>query len=160
MERGTPKSASDQQIEALLHHVYVQGGYTPPAVAQHAFRAEAVRARGDLIIARTSPTELAGMVLLIPPGSSALQIAQGREAEMHLLAVTATHRRRGIGRALVQALLHRARRKDYPCILSTTQPAMVAAQRLYLSAGFQRSPMRDQQQDARRFLAFEKWLEG
>src|SRR3954470_22706541 len=97
------EDATDAELEALLHRVYVAGGFTPAELANNLFAAAAVRARGQILIATADGNELLGMVIVVPPTSPARRIAASDEAEMHLLAVAPEHRARGIGARLIEA---------------------------------------------------------
>ena len=66
-----------------------------------------------------------------------------REAEVRALAVAPQAQGRGVGRALMLAVIDRARAAGARRLLLSTQPAMAAAQALYLSLGFARLPELD-----------------
>ncbi len=151
---------SDPELENLLIESYVGGGFTEPTVAAELFAAGAVRARGSVLLARDRSGVLVGTVTLVRGGSAASRLARAGEAELHLLCVRATARGRGIGRQLVQAVLDRAARESARRVVLWTQPAMVAAQRLYEQAGFRRAPARDFSRAGREFLVFERDLGG
>jgi len=65
------------------------------------------------------------------------------EAEFRALAVAPQARGRGVGRALLQAVIDRARASGVRHLLLCTQTTMLAAQHLYTEAGFRRLPERD-----------------
>jgi ribosomal protein S18 acetylase RimI-like enzyme len=65
------------------------------------------------------------------------------EAEFRALAVTPEARGRGVGRALLRAVIDRARDAGVRQLLLSTQATMLAAQHLYTEAGFRRLPERD-----------------
>lgn len=60
-------------------------------------------------------------------------------------AVDSTHRRRGIGRALLNKMVELGREAENYLILLRTSPAMREAIQLYTSFGFERAPECDQQ---------------
>ena len=95
------------------------------------------------ILAAVDGGHILGTVTLVtwPHGGEVLRNAG--EGEVRALAVAATARRRGIGRALLAAVLRRAAVREVRELLLLTQPDMHAAQRLYAEAGFQRLPHRD-----------------
>jgi ribosomal protein S18 acetylase RimI-like enzyme len=62
--------------------------------------------------------------------------------EIRLLAVDPALQGRGIGEALVNACIERARQQGLTMVLHTTQH-LAAAQRLYTRMGFVRRPERD-----------------
>ncbi|HZU85566.1 MAG TPA: GNAT family N-acetyltransferase [Polyangiaceae bacterium] len=160
------RPVADEALEAILRRVYVEEGFTPPAVAAKLFAAPVVRARGELLCAwAESEREPIGTVIMVPPTSTARRIARADEAEMHLLGVDRRHRGGGVGARLVEAAEAEARRAGFKRIVLWTQPAMRAAQRLYASGGFARAPSRDAEIAAvtgRVFLVYEKafdlWL--
>lgn len=98
------------------------------------------------------------MVIVVGPTSPARQFARASECEMHLLATSPEARRSGIGRALVQAAIDKARSEGFTRMLLWTQSTMLAAQRLYESSGFSRVPSRDFKNSGREFLFFEASL--
>jgi ribosomal protein S18 acetylase RimI-like enzyme len=65
------------------------------------------------------------------------------EAEVRALAVAPYARGRGIGAALVSAVIERAARRGVRELLLLTLPEMRAAHHLYTEAGFARRPGRD-----------------
>jgi ribosomal protein S18 acetylase RimI-like enzyme len=65
------------------------------------------------------------------------------EAEFRALAVAPRARGRGVGRALLRAVIDRARDAGVRQLLLSTQTTMLAAQHLYTEAGFRRLPERD-----------------
>lgn len=84
--------------------------------------------------------KLAGTVMLERwhPGS---EVARGpQEAEVRALAVAPWAQRRGVGRALMRAVMDAAAAAGAARLLLSTQPEMTAAQRLYASLGFARLP--------------------
>ena len=150
---------SDLEISDLLAQVYVDGGFVAAEMAVSLFDATAVRSRGKIVAAREKESLLfAGMVIIVYPDSPARRIAQGNEAEMHLLGVKPEYRGSGLGRALVEAAINDATQRGYSKMLLWTQPTMHAAQRLYESSGFIRAPGRDFFRADRDFKVYEKEL--
>lgn len=133
---------ADRELEALLHAVYVEGGFTRSEDASAALAAEAVRARGRLFFVRRESC-LAGMAILVEPSSPARRIAERDEAELQLMAVSASYRGSGVGAALLEAVMSAARVGGYRAMVLWTQPTMLAAHRLYERAGFLRARTRD-----------------
>lgn len=76
------------------------------------------------------------------PTSPWMEWTNPDETELRLLAVDASARRLGVGQALVEACIARARALGRPLMLHTTQ-FMPAASRLYERLGFERLPERD-----------------
>lgn len=128
---------TDSELWGLLTQVYVAGGFTTREEAASLFEPSAVRNRGILIGARENHhSKLAGIIIVVPPDSSARRLAKDNEAEIHLLAVNQNYRRHGLGRMLVEAALARAYQNGYSKVILWTQLAMNAAQRLYETKGF------------------------
>lgn len=146
----------DSEITALLMEAYVGGGFTSLERAARIFDPTAVRSRGELITARTSENVLAGMVIVVQPGSPARRIAEPDEAEIHLLAVANKYRGLGLGRRLMSQALKSILDLGLTRTILWTQPTMIPAHRLYESMGFVRAHGRDPVLDETYFLAYEK----
>lgn len=74
----------------------------------------------------------------------ASEVARGAdEGEIRALAVAPQAQGRGVGRALVRAVIDQAATCGMRQLMLSTQPAMTAAQRLYVAEGFTRIPDRD-----------------
>jgi ribosomal protein S18 acetylase RimI-like enzyme len=98
----------DQELKSL------PGPYAPP---------------GGFILLAVAAGELLGCVALRPLDPPAV-------AEMKRLYVREGYRSGGIGRTLVEALLHEARALGYERVRLDTLPGMQTAERLYRSLGF------------------------
>ncbi len=146
--------ADDEELEALLRSVYVDGGFTALDVARTMFAAEAVRARGRLLCARDPGGRLLGTVIVVPPDSAAKRLAASDEAEMHLLAVDGRCRGQGLGRALIRAAVESAQQAGHRGMVLWTQPTMLVAHRLYEEMGFSRSPAEDFDRGGRAFRVY------
>ena len=128
---------TDPELSELLTQVYVAGGFTTQKEAASLFEPSNVRNRGVLIGARERHhSKLAGIIIVVPPDSSARRLAKNNEAEIHLLGVKPEYRRHGLGRMLVEASIARANQNGYSKLILWTQLSMNAAQRLYESSGF------------------------
>lgn len=147
---------ADAALTELLMRVYVEGGFTPPDIAEKMFAPGAVRARGKLLYALGSEGTLLGMVMLVLPTSPARKLAAPDEAEMHLLAVDPSARGRGIGRALVAAAVEGARSAGIEKMVLWTQTTMHEAHRLYERTGFRRSPEEDFAHGERQFWMYRR----
>jgi ribosomal protein S18 acetylase RimI-like enzyme len=87
--------------------------------------------------------EILGSIML-DPWHEGSEIARGPdEAEIRGLAVAPAAQGRGVGTRLVRAVIARAAAGGTRRLLLSTQPAMAAAQRLYVATGFSRLPERD-----------------
>jgi ribosomal protein S18 acetylase RimI-like enzyme len=76
----------------------------------------------------------------------------GDAASFRMLAVAAEARGRGVGRALVEACVDRARAAGREALSLYTRPFMTAAHRLYERLGFERVPAQDWE------FAPDEWL--
>jgi GNAT superfamily N-acetyltransferase len=85
---------------------------------------------------------IGGVAFVGEPGRFS-DIAVTGEAEFRTLAVAAPGRGRGIGAALVQECIDRARALGRRRLVLSTHPRMHAAHRLYERFGFVRDPERD-----------------
>lgn len=147
----------DAEISDLLTQVYVDGGFTPAEVAKTLFDPANVRQRGLLFGAREKESsELAGIIILVPPESEACLLATGNEVEIHLLGVKSKYRSLGLGRKLVAKLISIAQDEGRSRIILWTQPTMKAAQKLYESFGFLH--VKDIELRGRRFLLYHREL--
>lgn len=150
---------SDQELSDLLCRVYVDGGFSTAEEAASLFKPSAVRSRGKLICARDmQEKKLAGMVILVPPGSPSRRFANSNESEMHLLGVMPEFRGGGLGRKLVTAAVNTAIQDGYTKMLLATQSTMNVAHRLYQLSGFVRAFEHDFSRAGRKFLVYEKLL--
>ena len=150
----------DAALEQLLHDAYVPAGFTEAARATALFRADAVHARGFTFGAHDASGTLLGTVTLVPGGGPACRIAAAHELEVHLLAVRADARGRGVGEALVTALLDAPEAQRATVAWLWTQAAMTSAQRLYQRLQFERVSSRDFRDGTREFLVYARPLSG
>jgi ribosomal protein S18 acetylase RimI-like enzyme len=156
--RESASPVADIELEGLLKTVYVGGGYTDPEVGETVFRAVEIRARGDLLIARSSDGHVIGSISVVFPGSPACRFASAGEAELQLLCVSPEYQRAGIGTALVAAAVEHARSSGTTRVILWTQPEMTTAQRLYHRSGFERAPDLDFMRNNRSFLVLTRDL--
>lgn len=113
------------------------------------------------ILAAVDDGHILGTVTLVswPNGGEVLR--DPGEGEIRALAVAAAARGRGIGRALLAAVMRRAAAREVRDLLLLTQPDMLAAQHLYAEAGFGRRPDRDYEYaPGHRLLAFGMPMAG
>jgi ribosomal protein S18 acetylase RimI-like enzyme len=104
-------------------------------------RALGADGKGEILVAADG-THLAGTVMLRywPDGNI---LRDAGEAEIRALAVAPAARGRGVGRALLDAVMRRAAHRGVRYLTLLTEPEMVVAQHMYTSAGFVRLPGRD-----------------
>ena len=96
-----------------------------------------------MLLARDTSGMVVGAVLFLHPNGPLAQMAQDGEAEFRVLAVAPEARGQGIGEAMVDACVQRARAAGAPAVALWSQPTMTAAHRLYERLGFVRVPDRD-----------------
>jgi ribosomal protein S18 acetylase RimI-like enzyme len=109
-----------------------------------------------------SVVEQAGQVVAVivfrAPASAGRVVAAEGEAEHTLLAVSATMRRRGTGRALSEHCIAKARAAAASAIVLWSRPYQEDAHRLYESLGYRRAPERDSRDADGRCLVFVRAL--
>jgi ribosomal protein S18 acetylase RimI-like enzyme len=97
-----------------------------------------------ILVAEGAGGELLGGVTYVPgPGGPYAESEGEDEAGFRMLGVAEAARGLGIGRALVQACIDRARASGRRRLVLLTLPTMVAAHRIYDALGFDRAPERD-----------------
>jgi ribosomal protein S18 acetylase RimI-like enzyme len=102
------------------------------------------RARESLLLVATDPDgRLLGSVTYVEPGQRYAEVCGPDEGEFRMLGVDPSAQGRGVGRALVQACIDRAREDGRRALVMCTEVRMRAAQRLYEQIGFERIPERD-----------------
>lgn len=124
---------------------YVDGGHIAPGDAYVTILADvAGRAgRAEVLVAEVDG-EVAGSVVLTPAGSPLAETSGEGEYEFRMLAVHPRFHRRGVGGALLAAIVARARAEaGVDAVVLTTMPSMTDAHRMYERAGFVRVPERD-----------------
>lgn len=103
--------------------------------------------------------EVLGTVTLCPVGSPWREIGAEDEAEFRMLAVSPDAQRRGVGSALMDVVVRRAREDGMSSIVLSSLDGMTAAHRVYERLGFERVPERDWSPAPDvRLLAFRKEL--
>ena len=116
-----------------------EGGYVDP------LRDAATRDReAELWLAEDAETgEVLGTVTLCPVGSPWREIGADDEAEFRMLGVGPNAQRRGVGSALMDLVVTRAREDGMRAIVLSSLDDMAAAHRIYERQGFVRTPDRD-----------------
>lgn len=97
----------------------------------------------ELLVAVEASGELLGSVTVVRPGTAYAEISRPDELEFRMLATAPAARRRGVGEALVHAVLERARELGAKRVVMCSLDTMQAAHRLYTRIGFTRQPERD-----------------
>lgn len=103
----------------------------------------ASRAQEAVLLVATDAGRVVGTVTWCPEGSPYREIAQPDEAEFRMLAVDPEEQQHGVGRALVQACIDRAREEGRRALVLSSARWMATAQRLYEAMGFVRTPELD-----------------
>ena len=114
----------------------------PTDAAYEAKLLDAARRAGEaeLWVAVDADSTLLGTVTWCPVGSPWRQLALAEhQAEFRMLSVAPAGRRRGVGRALVEACLSRARRDGMSEVVIWSHPRMRGAHALYDRMGFERA---------------------
>ncbi len=133
-----------ERIGDLTAGVYVAGGYMRPEDKYVLkLRNAAIRAKEAELVVAVLGDEPIGTVTYCIHGSSFAQLTAAREAEFRMLAVVPASRGLGLGEALVQHCVHRAREDGCDTLRLSTETIMHAAHRIYKRLGFVRTPERD-----------------
>jgi len=97
-----------------------------------------------LVAVDTTTNQILGSVTYVPGSDNPLaELERDGEAGFRMFGVTPDGRGRGVGRALVAAVIDRARAERRTAIAIYTRPSMAAAHHLYAGLGFVREPARD-----------------
>ncbi len=138
---------------ARPHEVAEAGAVTETAYRAAGFAVDgyvdAVRDAGpradeaELLVAVDARGAVLGSVTFCPAGSPWRELARDDEAEFRMLAVRPDAQRLGVGRALTEACVDRARELGFRALVLSTPSAAPAPHRLYESIGFIRDPGRD-----------------
>ncbi|MDA3643384.1 GNAT family N-acetyltransferase [Saccharopolyspora indica] len=98
--------------------------------------------KAELLVALTGDEPL-GTVTVVRPGTAYAEVSRPGELEFRMLAVTPQAMGNGVGRALVRAVIDRAREQGLERVVLCVKDTSTSAQRLYRSLGFERCPDRD-----------------
>ena len=132
---------------ALTERAYRAYGYfdngIAPGYAAELADARSRAAMAELWVAVDGDDRMLGTVTMARSGSEFAEIARSDELEFRMLAVDPDARGRGIGSALIQSVLDRARDLGLPRVVLSTQDRMTAVHRVYERHGFTRLPDRD-----------------
>jgi GNAT superfamily N-acetyltransferase len=129
----------------LLLGTYVGGGFIAPD-SPYLSSLSDVEGRGrdaDVLVARGASGAVVGTVTYVPAQTPWAEISRPDEAEFRMLAVAEAAEGRGVGGALVEACIDRARADGASALVISTTPRMRRAHELYERRGFVRTPNRD-----------------
>jgi ribosomal protein S18 acetylase RimI-like enzyme len=118
------------------------GFLSPTSRYAPTLRALGTGGEGDVLVA-VADGRLAGTVMLQLTAHQSPLVTRPDEAEVRALAVAPAARRQGTGRALLAAVIARAAQRGIRHLVLCTEVEMLAAQRLYETAGFRRLADRD-----------------
>jgi ribosomal protein S18 acetylase RimI-like enzyme len=97
----------------------------------------------EVLVAVDGAGLVVGTVTIVRPGSEYAEISRPGELEFRMLAVAPSARGRGVGEALIKAVLDRARALGLPKVVLSSLDRMHSAHRLYERLGFARLAERD-----------------
>lgn len=134
-----------EEVGRLTQRAYVTDGLVEPDGPYTAELGRAAqRARdADLLVAVDPQNTVLGTVTVCAPGSPMAEVSRPGELEFRMLAVAPVARCRGVGGALVTAVLQQAADLGARRVVLCSAEHMSAAHRLYTRMGFTRLPDRD-----------------
>jgi ribosomal protein S18 acetylase RimI-like enzyme len=139
--------AADEVTETrdLLLGSYVGGGFiTSDSPYLSSLSDVDGRSRdAELLVARDADGAVVGTVTYVRAETPWAEISRPGEAELRMLAVAEAAEGRGVGGALVDACIERARSDGATALVISTTPQMRRAHELYERRGFVRTPQRD-----------------
>jgi ribosomal protein S18 acetylase RimI-like enzyme len=142
MELREAEATDAGAIVGLWTAAYVEegeGGRTEPYSEADFWEA----AGGERVLVAARAAGVIGVVALLTPDAPARVVAEGGEAELRRLAVTAEERCAGVGRALVERCEELGRERGWSAIALWSRRYQRAAHRLYESLGYRRISERD-----------------
>lgn len=145
----TVRLARDDELDSAGDLVVAAYRTHPDMEDSDGYLAHVRNARGratatDVLVAVGEDGRLVGCVSFVRDHMSALaEVERPGEAGFRMLGVVPQARGRGVGMALVEACLERARAAGRTGVVIVTAPSWTDAQRLYERVGFRRAPERD-----------------
>jgi GNAT superfamily N-acetyltransferase len=113
-----------------------------------------------VLVAADATGRLAGGVTYVPGLGPYAEFDDADDAGLRMLAVAPAYRGRGVGTALVQACVDRARAEGRRRLWLHTTEEMAGAQRIYARLGFRRAPEADLHLADLHLLAYVRDLSG
>jgi len=127
----------------VVADAYRTGSGTPEEYLEVVADARGRADVGEVLVAVDPVGTVLGSVTFALPPSPLAELSRPDEGEFRMLGVAPAEQGRGVGAALVQACLDRARGAGRTGVVLCTQDRMTAAHRLYERFGFVRDPDRD-----------------
>ncbi len=142
--RIRPATPADYEaIGELVVTVYSQIGPLHPDYAVMLRQVAERAAATELVVAEDGDGGLLGSLAFVDGPGPESSIAREGEAEFRTLAVAPAAQGHGVGRALVEWSVRRARELGRDRLVLSTMPWMTVAHGLYERMGFRRTPERD-----------------
>lgn len=132
-------------VGALTLAAYVADGFLThdDAYAAELLAADERVQGAELLVAVAAEDRLLGTVTYCRHGSPWAEVSRSGEAEFRMLAVAPAGRGRGVGTALSQWCVERARAQGCTAVALSSMAQMGSAHRIYERMGFVRAPERD-----------------
>ncbi|MFK5633767.1 MULTISPECIES: GNAT family N-acetyltransferase [unclassified Ornithinimicrobium] len=130
-------------VGRILVAAYAPSGMPPEQPYWRALRDTAARTRDAEVWVAELDGRVVGTVTWAGTGSDQREIAREGEAEFRMLGVAPDAQGRGVGAALLEAVMDRARADGYAAVVLCSATWMTTAHRLYQRRGFRRLPDRD-----------------
>jgi GNAT superfamily N-acetyltransferase len=144
MEIRQVRSDELEAVGRLTAEVYIGDGFIDPGDGYVLELTDTPRrARDAEVWVAVQDGQVLGSVTFCAVGSPYREIGRKDEGEFRMLAVSSEARGRGVGRALVELCLRRARELGYAGIRMSTMDRMTSAHRVYARLGFARAPQDD-----------------
>ncbi len=139
------RPAELEEVGRLTREVYVSDGYIEAGddYARELLDTTRRAREAEVWVAVAPAGELLGSVTFCPVGSSYREIGRADEGEFRMLAVSPAARGQGLGLALVELCLRRARELGYARVRMSSMDRMTQAHRVYERLGFVRAPEDD-----------------
>lgn len=143
MEIRRARAEEYDRVADILSAAYAPSGLAPGDDYYEHLRDVAGRADGAEVWVAVDGPDVVGTVTWPPAGSAHREVAADDEAEFRMLAVDPSVQGRGVGRALLDEVVNRARAEGFRRVVLSTAPWSTTAHRLYADYGFVHVPERD-----------------
>lgn len=132
-------------VGSLTVEAYSVDGYVDAHDDYAAVLADATSRFRDaaILVAVDDAGTVLGSVTVVHPGTPYAEVSEPGELEFRMLSVSSSARGRGVGEALVRAVIDEARAAGASKVVLSSSEKMLAAHRLYERLGFTRLPGRD-----------------